>query len=161
LLNVRPLFRLQNVLQRRLAAFVFHVEFGALLRPDERVDALRFFAAMPIEHQIPSDGEKPGFKFPLAVVLMAAFEYPKPRFLKKIFGPFAIGGEMQQVTEQAKLILLDKLVKQFRIAALQTARKCFCIITHEGGKAYRGGYPRRAGSYRDLKDRVHSELYTG
>ena len=68
---------------------------------------------------------------------------------------------MQQVTEQAKLILLDELVEQFRIAALQTARERLGIITHEGGEAYRGGDLRRGSCYPDLRDGAHLQVYTG
>jgi len=81
--------------QRRLAVFVFHVERGVFFGSRQRVDALRFFAAMPIENKITGDGEKPGFKFPFAIVLVAAFEYAEPGFLEKVFGALAVGGQVQ------------------------------------------------------------------
>jgi hypothetical protein len=152
---------MQNLLERRFAVLVFHVEGSVFFRASKRVNALRLFAAVPIENQVAGDGEKPGFKFPFAVVLVAAFEYAEPGFLKKVFGVFAVGGEMQQVTEQAKLILLDELVEQFRIAALQTARQGFCIVTHEGGEAYRGGGLGCGSGYPELIDGAHLKLYTG
>ena len=138
-LHAGILFCLQNLIEWRFAVFISHVERGVFFGAGERIDASRFFAAMPIKNEIAGDGEKPGFKFPFAVVLVAAFEDTQPGFLEKILGAFAVGGEMQQVTEQPELVLLDQLIEQFGITALQALRKSLGVVAHEGGKAYRRG----------------------
>src|SRR5580704_12366277 len=69
---------------------------------------------------MPGDGKKPGAEFVLAVVLMAAFEDSNPGFLEKVFGQFAMSGEVSQITQQAMLILLDQTVEQIRIATAKT-----------------------------------------
>ena len=120
-----------HFLKRRGAAFVAHVEWSVVVRAVKFVEALRFFAAVPVEHKIARDGEKPSFKFPLAVVLMAAFEDANPGFLEKIFGALAVRGEVQQVAEEPELILLDQSVEHVRVALLEAASECFGVIGHE------------------------------
>jgi len=105
------LFSVQDLIEWRFNAFVFNVEFRVLFGSGKRVDALRLLAAVLIEHKISCDCEKPGLEFPFSVVLVAALEYAKPGFLEKIFGPLAIRGEVQQVAEQAELILFDQMVE--------------------------------------------------
>jgi len=141
--------------------FVFHVERGVFFGSRQRVDALRFFAAMPIENKITGDGEKPGFKFPFAVVLMAAFEDPEPGFLEEIFGAFAVCSEVQQVAEQPELVLLDQAVEKVGVAALQALREGLGVIAHECGEAKRcGGTGCSCSCKPDCGQDAHSNLYT-
>jgi hypothetical protein len=129
------------------------------MRAGERFNALRFLAAMPVEHQIAGDGEEPGFKFPPAVVLMAALENPQPGFLKKVFGALLVAGEVDQVAEQAELVLLDETVEEIGIAASERAGERLGVVEHEGGEAYRAGPGRSSGARRvriqDREEEAH------
>src|SRR5882672_2651476 len=102
-----------------------------LFRIRQGVEALRFLGALPVDDQMARDGEKPGFEFRFAVVLMAAFENADPGFLKEILGTLLVSNDVNQVTEQAVLILLDQTIKQIRIAPLQTARDVLSFIDHQ------------------------------
>ena len=83
---------------------------------------------------MPRDGEEPGFELRFAVILVAALEDADPRFLEKIFGALFVAGDVEQVAEQAVLILLDQAVEQVGVAALEAASDGFGFIGHQGGK---------------------------
>src|SRR6266581_7068248 len=87
----------------------------------QRIEALRFPGALPINDQVAGDGEKPGLEFGFAVVLMAALEDTDPCFLEKIFGAVLVSRDIEKITEQAVLILFNQAVEQVAIAALETA----------------------------------------
>lgn len=138
LLDDGALLGLQEGFERRLAAVVWNVEvlwLAIATTTEERVNALRFLAAVPVEDQIAGDGKKPSFKFPSAVVLVAAFENAEPGFLEEIFSAFAVGGEVDQITEQAELVLLDEEIEEFGIAAFEALGQGFGVVEHEGRKA--------------------------
>jgi len=73
---------------------------------------------------------------------MAALEDADPGFLKKIFGAFLVPGDVDEIAEQAVLILLDEAVEEIGVAALQTARDGLCFTAHQRGKKQRR-YRRR------------------
>src|SRR5262249_37702166 len=147
-LHAFPSFRVENLFQGRFGFFVLDIKSGrAVFRAAERFEAMRFLAAMPIEHEVAGDGEKPGLKFPAAIVLVAALENTQPGFLKKVFGAFLAAREVNKVTEQPELILLDEAVEEVGIAALEGAGERLSVVEHEGGEAYRAGprYQSRSG----------------
>ena len=111
----------QHLVQGRRLVFVGELERMLLLGIGQRVQALRFFRALPVDHQMAGDGEEPGFKFGFAVVLVAALEDADPGFLEKVFGALFVSGDVDEVAEQAVLILLDQAVEQIRVALLQAA----------------------------------------
>src|SRR5258708_34142204 len=90
---------------------------SAYVRIGEGIEALRFLLALPIDDQVAGDGKKPGFKLGFAVVLMAALEDANPGLLKEVLGALAIAGDVQQIAEQAGLVLLQKGVEQMGIAS--------------------------------------------
>ena len=47
----------------------------------------------------------------LAVVLVAAFEDANPGFLEKIFGQRRIAAEVDEIAQQAVLVLLDEAIE--------------------------------------------------
>ena len=62
---------------------------------------------------------------------MAALEDADPGFLKKIFGAFLVSADIDEIAEQAVLILLDQAVEKIWVAALQAARDGLCFIAHQ------------------------------
>jgi len=66
---------------------------------------------------------------------VAAFENAKPCFLKEVFGTFAIGSEVKQVAEEAKLVLLDQAIEDLRVATLELLGESLGVIGHECGEA--------------------------
>ena len=134
-----PLMR-QHLIERRRPMWIGELQGVVLLRINERVQALRFFRALPVDHQVPGDGEKPRFKFRFSVVLMAALEHPDPSLLKKVLRPRFVSGNVHEVAEKSVLILFDQPVEQVGIAPLQAARDGFCFIAHQRGK--RDGRPK-------------------
>src|SRR5439155_18666854 len=99
-----------------------------------------FLGALPIDDQMPRDGEEPGFEFRLAIVLVAALENADPRFLKKIFGAVFVSRDVDQVAEQAILIPLDQAVEQIGVPLLYASRDASCFIAHQRGEEQR--WPR-------------------
>src|SRR5713101_1677420 len=88
------------------------------------------------------DGEEPGFKFRLSVVLVAALKDADPGLLEKILGALSVSRYVYQVAEQPILILLDQAVEQIGVALLQAARDALCFIPHQCGKEQ--GRPRHS-----------------
>jgi len=145
-LEAGPFLLAEDLLQRRLGFLVPNVECRRVfVGPGKRFQALRFFATMPVKHQVARNGEKPRFEFPLAVVLMAAFENAQPSLLEKVFGALTVSGEVNQVAEKAELILLDEAVEEIGIAAPEGTSQRLGVIEHEGGEAYRAGPGRGSG----------------
>src|ERR1700722_3596005 len=72
-----------------------------------------------IDDQVASDGEQPGIEPGLAVELVAALQHPHPGFLKNVFCHLPVPREVEEITEQAVLILDDELIEQLRIVALE------------------------------------------
>ena len=99
-----------------LAAFaeLFKAEHGAL--------------AANVDDEIAGDGVEPGVKARLTFELRAADKDPHPRFLKEVFGQFAIAGEVEQVAQQAMLVLNDEAVQDSGILPTQALRNS-CILT--------------------------------
>ena len=129
-LNIfRGLLR-KDLVERGKIFFVGELERMLLLGIGEGVEALRFSGALPINDQVAGDGEEPGLEFGFAVVLVAAFEDADPGFLEKIFGALFVAGDVDEVAEQAVLILLDQAVEQVGVAALQAAGDGFGFIGH-------------------------------
>src|SRR5260370_14953427 len=83
---------------------------------------------------MPRDGEEPAFKFRFAIILVAALEDADPGFLEKIFGALFVSRDVDEVAEQAVLILLDQPVEQVGVAPLQPARNGFRLIAHQRGE---------------------------
>src|SRR5258708_11991539 len=100
---------------------------------------------------MPRDGEEPSFKLRFAVILVAALENADPCLLEEILGALFVSGDVDQVAEQAVLILLDQAVKQIRVALLQAARDGLCFITHQRGEEQRrprrGRSPKKTGPF--------------
>ena len=123
-----------------------------LFRIRQGVEALRFLGALPVDDEMARDGEKPGFEFRFAVVLMAAFENADPGFLKEILGTLLVSSDVDQVTEQAVLLLLDQAIEQIRVAPLQTARDGLSFVGHQRGEKQgwtgHGRSPKEAGPVR-------------
>jgi 23S rRNA (guanosine2251-2'-O)-methyltransferase len=78
-------------------------------------------SALPphVDDQVAGDGEQPGIESGLAIELIAALQYPHPGFLENIFCHLPVPGEVEEVTQQAMLILNDELIEQLRIVALE------------------------------------------
>jgi 23S rRNA (guanosine2251-2'-O)-methyltransferase len=72
-----------------------------------------------IDDQVAGDSEQPCIEPGLAVELVAAFQHPHPGFLEDVFRHLTVPGEVQEVTQQAVLILDDELIQQLRIVALE------------------------------------------
>ena len=115
----------------------------------QRIEALRFLGALPVNDEVTGDGEEPGLKSRSTVILVAALEDADPSFLKKIFGALFVSRDVDQVAEQAVLILLDQAVEQVRVAPLQAARDGLGFIAHqrgeEQGRTRRSRGPEEAG----------------
>jgi hypothetical protein len=77
---------------------------------------------------MPGNGKQPSFKFGFAVVLMAALQNADPRLLKKIFSPFFISRDVNQVPEQPELVCLYQKIQQLGIAFLQPASNSFPVF---------------------------------
>ena len=84
---------------------------------------------MQIEHQMPRDGKQPGFELRLAIVLIAAVQNADPGLLKQVFGRLRPGGQIEQIAEEALLILLDQAIEQIGIAPPQSARQRLTILS--------------------------------
>lgn len=96
---------------------------------------------------------------------MAALEDAYPGLLEKILGQLAIAGQVQQVAEEAVLVLLDEAVEHIRIAALQAEREGLrVVVNHRGEKEPRQLLaPSRARSlfrYGRYEGCAHSTWYT-
>src|SRR6266852_5717674 len=130
-------------MQWRGILFVCELQRMILFRVRQRVEALRFLGTLPIDNQMPRDGEEPSFKFGFAVVLVAALENADPGLLEKILGALFVSGDVDQVAEQAVLILLNQAVEQIRVALLQAARDGLGFIAHQRGKEESRPRPRR------------------
>ena len=59
-----------------------------------------------------------------AVVVVALLQHAHPGFLEQVLGGSAVPGQMQQVAQQAMLILRDQCVEQVRIATAQAHELC-------------------------------------
>ena len=164
-LKTSPLLLAEDLLQWRLGFLVLNVECRRVfVGPGKRFEALRFLATMPVKHQVARNSEKPSFEFPLAVVLMAAFENAQPSLLEKVFGALTVSGEVNQVAEKAELILLDEAVEQIGIAAPEGTSQRLGVIEHERGEAYRAGPGRGSGRRpydQGREEEAHLEGYTG
>jgi hypothetical protein len=124
----------QDQMQWRRLILCGELHRGTLFGVGQRVEALHFFGALPVDHQVARDAEKPSFKFVFAVVLMAAFEDANPRFLEKIFGALAAGGQIEQIAEQPVLVLLDQLIEEIGVAALEPLGEGLVVVGHLGGE---------------------------
>src|SRR5260370_5782884 len=87
---------------------------------------------------------------------MAALQHADPRLLEKVLGARAVAGDVQQIAEQAVLILFDERVKQLRVAAFQAKGQGLGVVGHECRKQ-QGSRPGKGRTYRC---RAHSKLYT-
>jgi len=76
-------------------------------------------AAAKIDDEVTRDGEEPGIEARLAVELGAAGEDTHPGFLEQVFGELAVAGEIEQIAQQAVLVLEDELVEDLRIVATE------------------------------------------
>ena len=81
------------------------------------VQAGEFLATRGVDDQVAGDGEEPGFKFGIGIVLMAALKDANPGFLEEVFGERRIAGEEEQITIEALLVLLDEAIEKVGIAA--------------------------------------------
>src|SRR5216684_4215729 len=148
-MNIFFFFLAQDLVQRRGLIFIRELQRMLLLRIRQRVQALRFLRALPVNDQVPRDGEKPRFKFRFAVVLVATLEDADPGLLKKILGALPASGDVDKIAEQAVLILLDQAIEQVRIALLQASRDGLCFIAHQRGEEKgwtgHGRSPKEAG----------------
>ncbi len=81
-------------------------------RLEKLVEARHGALAALIDHQVAGDGEEPGFKPRLPVELRATHQHPHPDLLKKVFGLFAVRGEIKQITHQTVLIADNQLIQQ-------------------------------------------------
>jgi hypothetical protein len=70
--------------------------------------------------------------------LVAALDNANPGFLEKILGALFAAGDVDEIAEQAVLILLDQAVKQIGITPLQAARDGFGFIAHQRGERQSG-----------------------
>ena len=106
----------------------------AIIGIEQSVEALHFFLALPVDDQVARDAEEPGLEFVFAVVLVAAFEDANPGFLKKIFGALAARSQIEQIAEEPVLILLDQLIEEIGVAALEPLGEGFVVVCHLGGE---------------------------
>src|SRR5712664_3978187 len=115
----------EDLVQWRGVGFVHELQRMLLFGIRQRVQTLRLLSSLPINDQVACDGEEPGFKLRLAVVLVATLEDADPRLLEKVFGPLSASRDVDEIAEQAVLILLDQAVEQVGVALLQSARDAF------------------------------------
>jgi hypothetical protein len=76
-------------------------------------------AAAEIDDEVAGDGEEPGIEARIAVELSAAEEDTHPGFLEEVFGELAIAGEIEQIAQEAVLVLQNQLVKELGVMALE------------------------------------------
>jgi len=142
----------QDLVQGGRLLLVSELERVLLLGVGQRVQALRFLRALPVNHQVPRDGEQPGFKFGFAVVLVPALEDADPCLLKKILRAFFVSRDVDEIAEQAVLILLNQPVEQIRVALLQSPRDALPVIAHQRREKESRPRPRRESKkYRPLR----------
>src|ERR1700719_4873840 len=103
--------------RRRVIGGKFHGR--AFVGICEGVETLRLLLALPIDDQVASDREEPSLEPRPTVVLMTALQNAYPRLLEEIFGALAVPGDVDEIAEQAVLILLDQCVEQLRVTAFQ------------------------------------------
>jgi hypothetical protein len=65
---------------------------------------------------------------------MAALEHADPGFLEEVFGALAAGGKVEQISEQSVLILLDEMIEEVGVAALEPLGEGLGIVGHLGGE---------------------------
>src|ERR1700735_4821897 len=97
-----------------------HIEGPAVFaRFAPRFQAAHGSLAAHVNDQVAGDGEQPGIEAGLAIELVASLQYTHPGLLEDIFRSLAVAGEVEQVAQQAMLVLNDQLIEQLRIVALQ------------------------------------------
>ena len=94
-------------------------------------------AAAQIDDEVAGDGEEPGIEAGIAVELGAAHEHTHPGFLKKVFGDFAIAGEVKEVAEEAVLIFENQLVEDMRVMTLEAFGYAGILGAHLAGELER------------------------
>ena len=57
LLHAGTSLGMQNLIEWRFAALIFDVEDGVFFGTGKGIDALRFFATVPVQHEVASDSE--------------------------------------------------------------------------------------------------------
>src|SRR5882724_8066059 len=60
---------------------------------------LPFPGALPINHEVPRDGEEPSFKFRPAIILVSAFENADPSLLEKVLSALFVSRDVDEITE--------------------------------------------------------------
>src|SRR5438876_10674016 len=63
---------------------------------------------------------------------MAAFQHANPGFLEEVLGQFTISRKINQIPEQAMLVLLDQAVEQVGMPATQAASDLGVLMLHPG-----------------------------
>ena len=85
----------------------------------EREDAA---FAQGVDGEVAGDGEEPGFEAGLAVVGASALEHTEPGFLHQVIDQVAAADYIDEVADEAVLILRDECVEKSDIPMTQAAR---------------------------------------
>ena len=93
------------------------LERRAVFRILHLVQAAGIAFAQVVDGNVVPDRHEPGDEAVAPVVEMPLFQHAQPDLLKQVFSDRAIAGEVQQITQQPVLILLDQRIEQIRIAA--------------------------------------------
>ena len=84
-----------------------------------RFQAAHGSLAAHVDDQVAGDGEQPCIETGLAIELVASLQYTHPGLLEDVFRSLPVAGEVEQVAQQAMLVLDDQLIEQLGIVALQ------------------------------------------
>src|SRR6267378_1571626 len=103
------------------------------------IHADRIFLPPIVDRQISRDRIKPCAEFMASIVLMAALQHANPGFLEKVLCQLTISRQVNQITKQPMLILLDETVQQVRIAPAKAASNCAGFGLHAHHEVICGG----------------------